>query len=132
MQPADDGGPRLDRALAMVPTPGRAATRSGTPPRPLPDAVAACRWCGRPAAWSWAVAGDASTGHGERLPDEECPVCADCQALTLAGDDAALLDRAMALLAGRVPYPYASAFVRERLAAMIAHWITRRTTCRPC
>ena len=128
MDPAKDDRPGVECTLAMVPRPGRTRTRPGL----RPGSLGACRWCARPAAWSWTLTADAATEPGERLLGEECRVCEGCQALTLAGDDAALLDRATAVIAARVPFPYAAAFVREQEAARLAHWIARRTTFRPC
>ena len=91
-----------------------------------------CRWCGAPAAWSWAFEGDGHADQDAWCLCDDWRVCADCQALTMAGDDAALLDRIVAVLDRRVAYPYAAAFVREQQAARLAHWITQRTTARPC
>jgi hypothetical protein len=126
MKPAKDDGPGLGRAVAIVPNQGRAGLAATAT-----TATACCRWCGRQAAWSWSL-GDDAAADPEGLLGNECLVCEDCQALTLAGDDAALLDRVMAVLASRVPFPYASAFVREQEAARLAHWIARRSTFRPC
>ena len=124
MDPAQDDRSGVVRARATVPAPGRTRTQR----RPAP----VCRWCGAPAAWSWTVVDDDATVAVEWPRGADCLVCAECQALTLGADDTVLLDRVTALVASRVPFPYASAFVREQQAAALAHWIARRTTFRPC
>lgn len=89
----------------------------------------ACRWCGGPAAWTWSVRRGSGSDAGSR-GDAVWPVCAACQVLTLAGDDAGLLDRHMAALTARVGYPVAVDFLREQGAACLARWIVRRESFR--
>jgi hypothetical protein len=93
--------------------------------RPVDD----CRWCGGPSAWVWSVVGDPGD-VAPRRPDEDWPVCALCQGLTLAGDDAGVLDRYMTALTSRVAYPVAVDFLHDQGAATLAGWITRRASYR--
>jgi hypothetical protein len=89
-----------------------------------------CRWCGDAAQWTWSFDGEPHTDLGAWCLQDDWRLCDTCHTMTLSGDDAALLDRTLAALAGRASYPYATTFVRELEAARIAHWIERRTTYR--
>jgi hypothetical protein len=124
MVPINDERPGRHRALAAAP----AAAGPGTGTRGNGE----CRWCGAPAAWSWSFEGDPHVDLDLWSLQDDWRVCAECHALTTAGDDAALLDRIVAVLERRIGYPYAAAFVREQQAARLAVWIARRTTARPC
>jgi hypothetical protein len=110
-------------------TGGRIPEPAAEPCPDLPDH--ACRWCGEALAWVWSVGGDGPVDLDRWLAQDEVGVCSTCQALTLAGDDAALLDRFTMVMTAHVTYPVALDFLREQRAAWLAHWVLRRTTVRP-
>jgi hypothetical protein len=87
-----------------------------------------CRWCGLPSAWAWSLGGQ-QPGDLLTVDAGEVQVCDTCQTLTVAGDDAALLERCMAALTAW-DYPVAVDFLREQHAAALARWVLRRTTVR--
>ncbi len=93
-------------------------------------AAGACRWCEQPSAWVWSLGGAPAAELDGWAARDEVRVCPACQALTLAGDDAGVLDRFGAMLAARTTYPVAVEFLREQRAAWLAHWVLRRTTVR--
>ena len=108
-------GSRVGAGAVDAPVADRAAERT-------------CRWCGLPPAWAWSLGGQ-QPGDLLACDAGEVRVCDTCQALTVAGDDAALLERCMAALTAW-DYPVAVDFLREQHATALAQWVLRRTTVR--
>ena len=101
----------------------------GAPAVPGPS-DGACQWCGDAAAFVWSLGGEAPADLEGSHPRAEVEVCATCQWLTLAGDDAVLLGRYTTMLATLSTYPVAVDFLREQRAAWLADWVLRRTAVR--